>query len=277
MILVATQIIEQSLDLDFDLIITRTAPIDLLIQRAGRLHRHEWRTRPEHLQQPTLVIRTPAQTNGIPDFGVDAVVYEKYILLQTWLLLHDRLELRLPDDIDSLIDTVYSERLPAPSSNDPLADVLTTAFEDMTSGENGKKFKGSRYLVGKPNDPYLIGGTSDDMPDDDRNILTRDIRPSIDIICLRSSAEETRLPTLTDRVPTRDEVAHLLRFRVGISKMAARIALETLPPHPYWDRIPQLRYARPVVFNENEYLIPASGIVLRLTPEYGLEILEEKL
>lgn len=277
MILVATQIIEQSLDLDFDLMITRTAPVDLLIQRAGRLHRHEWRTRPEHLQQPTLVIRAPDQTNGIPDFGVDAVIYEKYILLQTWLHIHDCMALRLPDDIDSLIDAVYNERPPAASSNEPLADMLTTAFEEMTSGENGKTFKGARYRIGEPSDPYLIGSTGYDMPDDDRNIVTRDIRPSIDIICLRSSTEDARLPTLTDRMPTRDEVAHLLQFRVSINKLAARIALENLPLHSHWDRIPQLRYARPVVFNEDEYLIPGSSTVLRLTPEYGLEIMEEEL
>ena len=71
-ILVATQIIEQSLDLDFDLMISRTAPIDLLIQRVGRLHRHERDHRPPHFVQPKLLWRQPEiDGEGMPGFGVD--------------------------------------------------------------------------------------------------------------------------------------------------------------------------------------------------------------
>ena len=140
-ILVATQIIEQSLDLDFDLMVSRTAPIDLLIQRVGRLHRHDRADRPPHLKDATLLWRQPEiGSTGTPDFGVDAAIYARYFLLKTWLRLRDMSVLRTPDDIDELMDFVYSDDC----AHDEIGADLRAAHDEMGLGNaNSKSFAAS--------------------------------------------------------------------------------------------------------------------------------------
>jgi len=103
-ILVATQIVEQSLDIDFDYMISEIAPIDLLLQRSGRLHRHTQRS-----FEPELHVLLPPYINYDyePEFGATAYVYAKKPLLRTYAILAQVSKIQIPDDIRMLIERCY--------------------------------------------------------------------------------------------------------------------------------------------------------------------------
>jgi CRISPR-associated endonuclease/helicase Cas3 len=112
-IVIGTQVLEQSLDLDFDMMVTDLAPIDFLLQRAGRLHRHAHHTRPTPHAEPRLWINLPKADDGSPSLGVDALIYDEFILRQTLLALSGKNELHLPADYRPLVETVYDDSVPA--------------------------------------------------------------------------------------------------------------------------------------------------------------------
>ena len=99
LIVVGTQILEQSLDIDFDFLITQLCPMDLLLQRLGRLHRHG-RQRPEGLSTAVCTVLD----RDAPDDGTIAV-YGKWLLYRTNQLLPK--QITLPQDISPLVQQTY--------------------------------------------------------------------------------------------------------------------------------------------------------------------------
>ena len=104
-VLVATQVVEQSLDVDFDHMISEIAPMDLLLQRSGRLHRHRQRH-----GDPILHVLLPGFPEREPwDFGGTGYVYAPKPLLRTLALLENRREMLLPEAFRELIEACYGQ------------------------------------------------------------------------------------------------------------------------------------------------------------------------
>jgi CRISPR-associated endonuclease/helicase Cas3 len=64
LIVIGTQTLEQSLDIDADLIITDLCPADVLLQRVGRLHRHD-RRRPSGFETPRAIVLCPRNIGAL--------------------------------------------------------------------------------------------------------------------------------------------------------------------------------------------------------------------
>ena len=112
-VLIATQVVEQSLDIDFDALVTDLAPIDLLIQRAGRLWRHGHRRREG---QPELLVVAPNPVDDADEaWFARAFPRAKYVYpdhARLWLTartLQDAGAIESPGALRSLVESVYVE------------------------------------------------------------------------------------------------------------------------------------------------------------------------
>ncbi|WP_051711666.1 CRISPR-associated helicase/endonuclease Cas3 [Streptomyces sp. NRRL S-350] len=114
-ILVATQIVEQSLDLDFDLIVSDLAPLAQLLQRAGRGKRHDRPDRPAWTgpaTEPRMIVLEPLDDKGrVAAPRSWGTVYDASLLRRTGLLLEDRADggVEVPGDVQKLVDEVYAD------------------------------------------------------------------------------------------------------------------------------------------------------------------------
>jgi len=111
-ILVGTQVLEQSLDIDADFLITRIAPTDMLLQRLGRLWRHEKTLRPQTAQREAWIL-SPDMAAAIASaelFGATALVYASYVLCRTLMVWQERTQVNLPSQIRELIEATYAKQ-----------------------------------------------------------------------------------------------------------------------------------------------------------------------
>jgi CRISPR-associated endonuclease/helicase Cas3 len=275
-VLVATQVIEQSLDLDFDIMVSEIAPVDLLLQRLGRLHRHP-RLRPQGLEIPEFIVLCDAEREGSPPktFGKSIeYIYDRYILLRTWLALRERDTIEVPTEIEELVEIVYGQSV-LPVGDDWLG-TLEKAKGKMASEQTESEKAASRLLVLKPGDPGdLIEQFNNELIDEEEpevhqavRAATREGNPSITVIMADVNTVLTPGPTVV-------EVRDLLDRSAKLSHQGIYHVLVTDGVIPEeWAKNAHLRHTRLLRLDgQNQCLV--DGFVLTVDEKLGIVIEKE--
>lgn len=166
-ILVATQVIEQSLDMDFDLVVSDLAPMALLLQRAGRVWRHQATApyRPAWSHGPRLAVLVPVDDKGklaVPKSWGD--VYASSLLRRTLEALEDRggKPVEVPGDVQKLVDVVYDEEF---ASKTP--ELLLKEDIDRLSDTMAREGLAQLVAIPKPGDVGSLESLTSSDADED--------------------------------------------------------------------------------------------------------------
>jgi CRISPR-associated endonuclease/helicase Cas3 len=275
-VLVGTQVLEQSLDLDFDLMISDLAPIDLILQRAGRLHRHQ-RARPAAHTEPRFWLVMPDAPGGVPDFSCVASVYEPDVMFRSWWELEKVDELRIPEDLEAWIERVYGDAGSVPEP-DALARRLAEVEEEARRKRRTDWSKAQAQLLFNPVPPPLddpFGNASARLTEDDDSVhrslraQTRLGDETVDVVCLWQQADGLALdrggkrPVSVEGPLAFPDIRELLHHSV---KLAYRDRPEQgLGAPASWREQAALRHKKMLVFEPNG---EADGIILH--EELGL-------
>jgi len=280
-VLVATQVVEQSLDVDFDVMVTDLAPVDLLLQRSGRLQRHEDNRRPAGAG-PVLHIRWPGEPNAeLPEFDrASTYVYDEHILLRTWHALRSRDTIEVPEDIQDLVDLVYldDEGLPEGAGEE-----LTKRWRETWAAMQGKKQKEGteakdrtvRTPIGSTAHPsdFQKFWREEDSPElhPALQAVTRLTEPTVNVVLLPAGSP---LEPKGSRTPDRDTVRALVGQSVSVSSRGAVQALFKQEAPPAFAASPALRRHRLLIVDTNgEGRV--EGVRFAYDPELGLTITRE--
>jgi len=282
-VLVATQVIEQSLDVDFDLLVTDLAPLDLVLQRAGRMHRHGGRARPPALRTPNLwIVDPPEGGSSVPDLGVSGYVYSPYILLRSLLVLKEYSAVRVPEDVDALIELVYGD--PGPSAPTyAWSAALAEARDELDRESAVAHSKAESGLIRSPDTPDdILQAFCRELDEDDPTVheslraMTRMADPGVQVVCLHEAGDRLALDPegrrSVDLAPRPDQEAAraLLGRSLKISHRGCVGELVAEEAPSGWQRSALLRHHRALVFRDGMRRL--GNCLLRLDPELGLVI-----
>ena len=112
-LLVSTQVVEQSVDIDADLLVTDLAPTDMLFQRLGRVWRHNRSDRKAPQAEVWIVEPSAMDNNNADEFrealGPSAFVYSPYVLWRSLQVWRNRQSVVVPDELRTLLEATYRD------------------------------------------------------------------------------------------------------------------------------------------------------------------------
>lgn len=295
LIVVGTQVLEQSLDVDFDYMITELCPMDLLLQRIGRLHRHPGRVRP----QPVRNARCAVLDTGTEEFDAgSAAIYGEWLLWRTRKLMPA--ELLLPEDIARLVQDTYGwepDRLP----DGPLNDEMRQKYE---LEQRKKESRAAAFTILPPEEhkkmPWrnVLDGWMNDLGagnDAGARAAVRDGDPSIDVlvmmrdsagkVCFLPGEGETAGPCVAvDRPPQPEEALRIARQKLRlpgyfskewtIKNTIDKMEEENRKIFAAWQLSPMLRGELILLLDEH-WTAHLAGQVLHYDRENGLTYQKE--
>ncbi|MEK0307635.1 CRISPR-associated endonuclease Cas3'' [Bifidobacterium favimelis] len=212
MIVVGTQVLEQSLDIDFDIMVTDVAPIDLLLQRMGRLHRHQRGV--GEVDRPVCLHKAKCYIRGIESWQEDGPMFSKGIdyvyqpatLLEALSVLSlvsadAFLTLRLPGDIAHLVRTAYEKDRVRPLIPRPWLRRHEVLSEKKTKHDQDEKDKAHGYLMrdsafclnNKCTTIDLFDRTMKSGDEAKARQAVRDTQDSVEVLLLRRCGDDCRL------------------------------------------------------------------------------------
>ncbi|WP_406516344.1 CRISPR-associated helicase Cas3' [Streptomyces sp. NBC_00873] len=274
MVVVATQLAEQSFDVDADLLMTDLAPMDLLLQRIGRLHRHAGTRRPPaHATPRVLVTGVAAAGGGRPRFlYASKRIYGQWPLLRAAALVAEAAgplpprdgdgdrrvgagAWSVPADVPGLVARAYGEAEICPAQWDEPA-----AFDSWRAQEEKRRAEAEGFLLTRPREwgvttlEGLHYAASTAGSEEDLDAVVRDGDRGVEVVLVHramggfTALDGTRLGVhgeVLDEPVVERLLGGSVRLPVGLSEPG-----RLLQPLPGWADHPWLRYAHALVLED---------------------------
>lgn len=275
LVVIGTQVLSQSLDIDFDVLFSDLAPMDAIIQRLGRLHRHPI-LRPTPLVHAQLFL-LDAITYG--SYGPSKYVYNQYYLLKTDYFLPSRIT--LPDDSSRLVQLVYD---PDTDSQVPDLDKFRLALSQKLRAKRQKAqvFQIDRPRpIAKPIFNWLSNPPHDANSDLAAQASVRDIPEQIEVILLKHLSDNTFATAGQDPQP----VVNLKSFQLAsqtiklphalianpkqTEELAGHLTKQTHQLFPTWQDDSYLHNTIALVLDSNNQ-VEINGYLLKYSTNIGL-------